>query len=225
MKTMMTGSDFVAIKSDRFNFYIAKYQVTMKAYLAFAHETHSHYPEWMDDESSYHLEKGSNDLYEDQNFHDNAPIIGVSWENAQAYCAWLSQKETKNYRLPTEAEWEYACRANRSTPYSCEENELSEYAWYYENALGNTHQVGSKKPNPFGLYDMHGNVWEWCQDTWSENYDETLGSEPFTNENEQRKVLRGSSWFDSKENATCSSRHKYALDFCYVDVGFRLARS
>ena len=223
---MTTINSFVPIKSEYFDFHISKYQVSMKAYLLFVKETHSHYPEWMQDESPYHLEKGSNDLYEEQNFEDDAPIIGISWEDAVAYCAWRSEKENKNYRLPTEAEWEYACKAGTTTLFSCDEEALNDYAWHYENALGEAHSVGSKKPNSWGLYDMHGNVWEWCQDAWSESYEEDANSsEAFTSPNESRRVLRGGSWFDSKANASSTARHKYALDFCYVDVGFRVVFS
>ena len=112
---MMTGNNFVAIKSDKFDFHISKYQVTMKEYLAFCNETKSHYPEWMQEESDYNLETGNNDLYEESNFEDDAPVIGISWEDAQAYCVWLSEKENKNYRLPTENEWQYACKADTTT--------------------------------------------------------------------------------------------------------------
>lgn len=219
----MNDDNFVHIKSEDFDFYISKYQVTMKEYLDFVHATHSHYPEWMDAESPYHLEKGDNDLYEDQNFDDDAPIIGVSWEDAKAYCAWLSKKQDANYRLPSEAEWEYACRANTTTPYSCDEEELNEYGWYYANAFGEAHKVGSKKPNPFGLYDMHGNVWEWCEDAWS--YEFNPEQSPVINSREPKRVLRGGSWFEFKENATSTARHKYDLTFRYIDVGFRVIKS
>jgi len=219
------NQNFIHIQSENFDFHISKYQVTMKEYLAFVHDTSTHYPEWMDDESPCHLEKGDNDLYEDQNFEDNAPIIGISWEDAQAYCAWLSQKEGVTFRLATEAEWEYACRAETTTPYSCPEEELSDHAWYYANAFGEAHEVGSKKPNPWGLYDMHGNVWEWCQDSWRYEFDPSIDLENCLNPREVKRVLRGGSWFEFKENATSSSRHRYELTFRYIDVGFRVVKT
>jgi formylglycine-generating enzyme required for sulfatase activity len=106
------------------------------------------------------------------------PVEQVSWDDAVAYCAALTDRELEAglipvgtaYRLPTEAEWEYACRALTSTRFSYgddpEYHQLTDYAWFSENSEGRTHPVGKKLPNPWGLYDMHGNVWEWCQDFW-----------------------------------------------------------
>ena len=102
------------------------------------------------------------------------PVINVSWEDAQAYIKWLNGKvrHNKTFRLPTEAEWEYACRANTKTLYYSgnKEEDLKQVGWYVENSGSQTHPVGEKKFNDFGLYDMHGNVWEWCQDWYDEDY-------------------------------------------------------
>jgi len=106
---------------------------------------------------------------------DNCAATCVSWEDAVEFCRKLSEKEGGEYRLPTEAEWEYACRAETTTEYSFGDDKslLGEYAWYDRNAFHAeekyAHTVGQKKSNPWGLYDMHGNVWEWCQD-WFDNY-------------------------------------------------------
>jgi formylglycine-generating enzyme required for sulfatase activity len=120
----------------------------------------------------------------------NYPATYVSWNDTVAYCKKLSEKEGKTYRLPTEAEWEYACRAGAKTTWSFgdERRELGDYAWYEENAWDiderYAHQVGLKKPNAFGLYDMHGNVYEWCHDYFSAR----VGP----------RVLRGGSWTKSQ---------------------------
>jgi len=99
---------------------------------------------------------------------DKRPVINVSWHDAVAYAKWLSEQTGHTYRLPTEAEWEYAARAGTTTPYSFgDDDSLDDYAWYGENwNTGSTHPVGEKKPNPWGLYDVHGNVWEWCFDIY-----------------------------------------------------------
>ncbi len=148
----------VTIEND---FYLGKYPVTIAEYMHFANDVKKHYPEWKEKEL---------DHYKNMDLSDNAPIIGVSWHDALAYCKWLSEKTGDNYRLPTEKEWEYACRAGTTTKWSFgdDESKLKECAWYYENSDEKTHPVGEKKPNPWGLYDMHGNVWEWCKDWYDE---------------------------------------------------------
>ena len=102
--------------------------------------------------------------FDPYNQTDNDPVVEVTWNDAVRFCPWLSRKEGKTYELPTEAEWEYACRAGTKTAYSFGDDlmRLDDYAWYDGNSGGHTHPVGQKKPNSWGLYDMAGNVWQWC---------------------------------------------------------------
>ncbi|OHB75961.1 MAG: hypothetical protein A2Z25_15280 [Planctomycetes bacterium RBG_16_55_9] len=128
------------------------------------------------------------------------PAVYVSWNDAVEFCKKLSTKEGKTYRLPTEAEWEYACRAGTTTPYSFDESEflLSDYAWIEANALSvgenYAHPVGQKKSNAWGLFDMHGNVWEWCSD-WYGTYSQGSATDPQGPSSGSSRVLRGGSWF------------------------------
>ena len=126
------------------------------------------------------------------------PVEKVSWDDAQAFCQKLSQITGKTYRLPTEAEWEYACRAGTTTRYyfGDDASQLGDYAWYRGNSQAKTHPVGQKRANAWGLYDMSGNVWEWCEDNWHDNYigAPTDGSAWLKNGNDNRSPLRGGSW-------------------------------
>lgn len=137
-------------------------------------------------------------------FKDNLqnPVEQVSWDDAQEFCKKLSQKTGQEFRLPNEAEWEYACRAGTTTAYSFGDNAslLGEYAWYGENSGSKTHPVGQKKPNPWGLYDMHGNVWEWCQDSYEKYGGESdlirkTGKAITKEDFFHTKLLRGGSWY------------------------------
>lgn len=146
--------------------------------------------------------------YTDMTFgygHDGYPALCMTHHAAMEYCRWLSMKTGKTYRLPTEAEWEYACRANTQTPYSFggDPEKLDEYAWFADNAEGQPHPVGKKKPNPWGLNDMHGNVAEWCLDHFDpKRYAALPGDKaslnPFLKPTDKRfsHVVRGGSWDD-----------------------------
>ncbi|BAG05403.1 bifunctional serine/threonine-protein kinase/formylglycine-generating enzyme family protein [Microcystis aeruginosa] len=153
------------------------------------------------------------------------PVEKVSWNDAQAFCQKLSQITGKTYRLPTEAEWEYACRAGTTTRYyfGDDANQLGDYAWHNGNSQDKTHPVGQKRPNAWGLYDMSGNVWEWCEDNWHDNYIGAPkdGSAWLTNDNDYQ-ILRGGSWYD--DPYFCRSAYR---DFLYRRVndyyfGFRV---
>jgi formylglycine-generating enzyme required for sulfatase activity len=128
------------------------------------------------------------------------PVEKVSWEDAVEFCRKLSELPTEKkagyvYRLPTETEWEYACRAGTTTKYSCgdSDSKLGDYAWYDKNSNNTTHPVGQKQPNLWGLYDMHGNVWEWCLD-WHGSYPSGSVTDPTGLASGDRRVLRGGSF-------------------------------
>ena len=130
---------------------------------------------------------------------DDYPAVYISWDDAVEFCKKLSAKENRVYRLPTEAEWEYACRGGTKTAFSFgdDEGELSKYAWFDFNAdsIGEdyAHQVAQKLPNAFGLHDMHGNVYEWCSDWYSE-YPSGPLTDPQGPNTGSSRVLRGGSW-------------------------------
>lgn len=155
------------------------------------------------------------------------PVENVSWNDAVEFCKKLSQKTGKNYRLLSEAEWEYACRSGTRTKYHFgdDENQLGNYAWYGNNSKGVTYPVGEKKPNQFGLCDMHGNVWEWCSDIYHENYNgaPTDGSSWEAPTKENDRVLRGGSWIDDAVGCRSADRNGDSAGYSNDDIGFRVA--
>ena len=143
----------------------------------------------------------------------NFPVEKVSWDDAVEFCKKLSAKEGQTYRLPTEAEWEYACRAGSKTRYCFGDDEslLGEYAWFGEQrSEGGTHPVGEKKPNAWGLYDMHGNVWEWCQDWYDEDYyAKSPKDDPTGPATGSYRVDRGGGWSSLAWSCRSSYRGRY----------------
>jgi formylglycine-generating enzyme required for sulfatase activity len=123
------------------------------------------------------------------------PVENISWSDAKEFCEKLSQMTDKAYRLPSEAEWEYGCRAGTTGDRA---GNLDAIAWYNNNSDGKTHPVGQKQPNAFGLYDMRGNVWEWCDDFWHSDYNgaPTDGSAWLRGGDSRYRVVRGGSWGD-----------------------------
>ena len=197
------------------SFFMGKYPVTQAQYQAIMGTNRSRF-------------KGS-----------NRPVESVSWNNAVAFCQKLSKRTGKNYRLPSEAEWEYACRAGTTTPFHFGETITTDLANYYGNYTygggikgiyrEETTEVGSfGVANNFGLYDMHGNVWEWCQDSWHSSYKgaPTDGSAWLdTEENTNFKLLRGGSWSFDPGYCRSACRDYDVLDLDYYGIGFRVVCS
>jgi hypothetical protein len=159
----------------------------------------------------------------------NNPVEWVSWHDVQAFITKLNQKEGMNkYRLPTEAEWEYAARAGTTSTYSFGDDAgaLGRYAWYGEDEnSGSTHPVGQKEPNAWGLYDMHGNVWEWVQDRYGEHYYSNSPAIDPKGPPSGMRVFRGGFWGNLAKLCRSAGRGFVSSDFQDSAVGFRLAFS
>ena len=185
------------------SFYISKYEVTQKEWISIMGNNPSNF-------------KG-----------DSLPVENVSWDKVQEFIKKFNQKTGKNYRLPTEAEWEYAARGGKKSKgykYSGSNN-INDVAWHSSNSSSKTHEVGTKQPNELGIYDMSGNVWEWCSDWYGENY---YGSSPSNNpkgpNSGDYRVLRGGSWGDLDDLSRSAVRYSYDPGFRDYGLGFRLVQ-
>jgi formylglycine-generating enzyme required for sulfatase activity len=152
------------------------------------------------------------------------PATNVSWDEAKAYAAWLSELTGKSYRLPSETEWEYAARAGTSSTYiwGDDADQSTEYAWMKKNAGEITHKVGTRQPNRFGLYDMYGNVWEWCEDDYLETYEEKPRDGKAYVSRSPIKSMRGGSWHTPVDDLKAVHRGLQMSDFTGYSTGFRL---
>ncbi|MBC6995551.1 formylglycine-generating enzyme family protein [Neolewinella lacunae] len=162
----------------------------------------------------------------------NRPIENVSWDDVHEFCRVLNElldKPDGHFRLPSEAEWEYAVRAGKRETLYAGSNQLDEVGWYDSNNEKETMPNGLLAPNAFGLYDLSGNVWEWCEDDWHSNYNNhPRNSEPWVDDPDPAKraevrVLRGGSWFVYAGFCRCAYRNAWRPDGRDFDLGFRLA--
>lgn len=153
------------------------------------------------------------------------PVVCVTWNDARAFCEWLSRKEGRVYRLPTEAEWEFACRTGAPTrwPFAGDESQLPAYAWYTANAQGRTHPVGSLKANTWGFHDMLGNAWEWCGDFYTDVYpSDQPATDPAGPATGDRRAIRGGGWADGPSDLRPATRWGLPPTDPDNDTGFRL---
>jgi formylglycine-generating enzyme required for sulfatase activity len=151
------------------------------------------------------------------------PVEQVSWHDCQHFIQRLNSLREGHYRLPTEAEWEYACRAGQSGAYSFGDRagELPEYAWFDLNARGTTHPTGLKKANKFGLFDMHGNVWEWVQDRHG-SFPNAVLTDPSGPTTGETRVIRGGAWNLSAAQCRADSRNYDVPEYSFRNLGLRL---
>lgn len=165
------------------------------------------------------LYKLYNPFYEFQG-NSNKPATNINWYDAQMFCKWFG------VRLLTEAEWEYISIGNSNLPWDCEEKELINYAWYSENSEGEIKEVAKKKANSNNLFDLFGNVWEWCEDSYDENfYSKSPENNPVNKEESSLKVCRGGSVHSFSELCRGALRYYEKANYKAKDIGFRIAKS
>ncbi|WP_461253073.1 formylglycine-generating enzyme family protein [Treponema sp. R8-4-B8] len=230
-------------------FYMGKYEVTVGEFRRFINATGYRTDAEKDGWGGFILEDYNWENKSDANWknpyfsqEENHPVVLVSWNDAIQYCNWLSAQEkltpaytingnnvtlNKNangYRLPTEAEWEYACRAGTTTAYNTGTVINDNTGWYSANSDSKTHPVGQKLANAWGLYDMHGNVWEWCWD-WYDNYSSGSQTDPMGASSGTDRVDRGGGWANGTGYMRSASRYKGSPNTQSSGLGFRLVRS
>ncbi|MGL1932360.1 MAG: formylglycine-generating enzyme family protein [Desulfotalea sp.] len=154
----------------------------------------------------------------------NCPVEGVSWEDAQNFISKLNEINNTKYRLPSESEWEYACRANTSTRFYFGDKINTEQVNYGSKISCKNSPVGIHPPNAFGLYDMHGNVFEWCEDTWHDNYEgASADGVAWIDDSSDQKVYRGGAWNANAHFVRSAYRFHRDKAFSYYNIGFRIA--
>ncbi|MBC8875268.1 MAG: formylglycine-generating enzyme family protein [Planctomycetes bacterium] len=201
-----------------------KVRITKPFYIGVYEVTQAEYEKVMGKNPSVHSKGGRYANRVPEKDTSRHPVENVLWDEAAEFCKRLSAKEGKAYRLPTEAEWEYACRAGTTTRWICgnDQANVGEYAWHRGNAGMKTHPVGEKKPNAYGLHDMHGNVSEWCAD-WRGPYASEEVSDPSGPETGSNRVHRGGAWCFGDLVCRSSLRSWLEPTYRFSSIGFRVA--
>ncbi len=186
-------------------FYMGKYEITQEQWLTVMGENPS--------------------IFQDKKNWRNYPVDWVSWNDCVEFTQKLSEITGKKFRLPTEAEWEYACRAGTETRYywgkDPNDSEIVDYAWAFSYSEGRSHPVGVKKPNAWGLFDMSGSVWEWCLD-WRDAYNPEDTIDPKGSATGTRKIYRGGSWFNERPALRSANRHGHPPETLGTNAGLRV---
>ncbi|HPZ06576.1 MAG TPA: SUMF1/EgtB/PvdO family nonheme iron enzyme [Candidatus Eremiobacteraeota bacterium] len=231
------------------NFYMSNYSVTNTEYNSFLNSTGNQIEgkvQWMQIENNEYCGINKDEKFTVKEGYEHRPLVYVSWFGSVAYCNWLSEQEglekcygdinyrgqvdvTKNgYRLPTEAEWEYACRAGTTTDYYWGDTMNDAFCWHSGNSQKNHHNVGTAggggHPNNFGLFDMSGNVWEWCSD-WFGNYPSTPVVNPVGPKGGTYRVVRGGSWNKDAHQSRSANRSSIWPGSRSHSLGFRIAKT
>lgn len=209
-----------------FGFWIGKFAVTVAQYMKFVQETDTHYPQWLEKDCKHHIVTGSDDSYKKLGkalIGGTYPIVGVSWIDAMAYSKWLSELTGSAFSLPSEAEWEYAARSGGKFEKYSGGRPVDQVAWYFDNSSGAPHPVGTKIPNGLGIYNMCGNVSEWCLDIYSRfAYTIHDHSNPVHTGQGSSRVVRGGSYNYGARDVRCTDRSHFVPEVRTNDLGFRL---
>jgi hypothetical protein len=213
-KNLLDINKFILVKASNFiknnqefkitkDYYISKYEVTQLQWKLIMGENHSHFQA------------------------DNLPVENISWYDAQKFIKKLNQITGKNYRLPTEAEWEYAARGgDKSNNYIYSgSNNIDDVSWYWNNSSLKTHPVGLKNPNELGIYDMSGNVYEWCYDWYGEYPNIKVLIDYRGPDTGVYRVIKGGSWFSDFRYSQSDTRNRILPDHKHFSIGFRLVLS
>jgi formylglycine-generating enzyme required for sulfatase activity len=209
------------------NFYISKFEVTNTQFATFLNEKGNQIEQnapWIDLNGQWNslkcrIYEKENKFFVEDGF-ENFPVNYVNWHGANAYCKWLGG------RLPTEAEWEYAAKGGKyfkkKTIHEIEKN-IDQYAWYFNNSEENIHEIGQKKANVLGLFDIYGNLWEWCNDYYNPDYYEKRNRKnPTGPEKGDYRVIRGGSWTNKTEMIKISNRNALLPSSNKINIGFRI---
>ncbi len=210
-------------------FWMAKFPVTVRQYLMGVNKGGLSCPAWIEKGGHYNIHTGKSDLFKSLGCSitgDYHPVTGISWDDAVSYAGWLSKKTGLQFGLPTEAQWEFAARSGGKREKFAGADKPDDVAWYASNSNNRAHPVGEKKPNGIGLYDMCGNVCEWCLDLYYRfAYEINEKHNPINTKNGSCRVVRGGSWNYGARDVRCADRGLYVPEYRGNDLGFRLIRN